>query len=122
MAERFAFSKTVTAQQAAEAEATRTAFRARFSDLLGSDGVLVLPTVPDIAPRLDEGEEGLEDYRNKAIHLLCLSGLSGFPQVSIPAATRLGAPLSLSLLGPAGSDLSLLRLAVRVAAALPDRA
>jgi amidase len=121
VAERFAFSKAVTAQEAAEAEATMNAFRERFAALLGSDGVLVLPTVPDIAPRLDEGEEGLEDYRNKAIHLLCLSGLSGFPQVTIPAVTRLGAPLSLSLLGPAGSDLSLLRLAVRAAAAVTGR-
>jgi len=40
---------------------------------------------------------------------------SGLPQVSMPLGQRLGAPLGLSLLGPAGSDASLVRLAQRIA-------
>jgi len=36
--------------------------------------------------------------------------------VSVPVAGRLDAPLGLSLLGPAGSDLGLVRLAARLAA------
>jgi amidase len=39
------------------------------------------------------------------------------PQISIPVASRLGAPLGLSLIGPADSDLSLVRLAARMASA-----
>ncbi len=50
--------------------------------------------------------------------LLCLSGLSGVPQVTMPLASRLGAPLGLSILGPAGSDHSLVWLADRIANAL----
>jgi amidase len=42
--------------------------------------------------------------------------LSGFPQISLPLGQRLGAPLGLSLLGPAGSDLSLVKLAQQIAA------
>ena len=45
-----------------------------------------------------------------------MAGLSGFPQLSMPLATRAGAPLGLSLLGPAGSDRSLIALAERIAA------
>ena len=47
--------------------------------------------------------------------ILCLAGLSGFPQVTMPLARRQGAPLGLSLIGPPGSDLSLVRLACRLA-------
>lgn len=115
VADRFAFAKTVTDAQVREAKTLRTRFAQSFSTLVGN-GVLLLPTMPDIAPLLSESEEALNDYRNKALNLLCLSGLSGMPQVTIPLASRLGAPLGLSLIGPAGSDLSLVRLAARLAA------
>jgi amidase len=58
----------------------------------------------------------LQMYRDAAIKMLCISGLSGFPQISMPLATREGAPLGLSLLGPAGSDRSLIALAERIGA------
>jgi amidase len=73
--------------------------------------------MPDVAPLISADEAGLEDYRNRAIRLLCAAGLAGFPQLTLPLATRLGAPLGLSLLGPAGSDRSLVRLAEQIAAA-----
>ena len=114
--ERFAFAKAVTDAQVAEAEETRSRFRQHLQDLLGPDGVLLLPTMPNIAPLLSDSEEALEDYRNRALNLLSLAGLAGFPQVSMPLVRSLDAPLGLSLLGPAGSDLSLVRLAARLAA------
>jgi amidase len=114
VADRFEFSKAVTDTQVTEAQVIRAAFRKRFSALL--DGaVLILPTMPDIAPLLTESDESLNEYRNNALNLLCLSVLSGLPQVSIPLASRSGAPLGLSLMGPAGSDLGLVRLARRIA-------
>ncbi|MFC1457489.1 amidase [Microvirga arabica] len=114
VADRFEFSRAVTDSQVAEAQVIRAAFRKRFSALL--DGaVLILPTMPDIAPLLTESDESLNDYRNNALNLLCLSVLSGLPQVSIPLASRSGAPLGLSIMGPAGSDLGLVRLARRIA-------
>jgi amidase len=115
VADRFEFSKAVTDAQVAEAQVIRAAFRKRFSALLGDDAVLILPTMPDIAPLLSESDEALNDYRNNALNLLCLSVLSGLPQVSIPLASRSGAPLGLSLMGPAGTDLSLVILADRIA-------
>ena len=119
VADRFAFSKAVTDAQVAEAQVVRATFRKRFSELLAGDAVLILPTMPDVAPLLSESDEALNDYRNNALNLLCLSVLSGLPQVSIPLASRSGAPLGLSLMGPAGSDMSLVALAQRIADGAP---
>ena len=116
IAERFAWSKSVTDAQFAQATAYRERFKKHLAGLLGADGVLVLPTMPDIAPLCGEGGEAMESYRNRAIQMLCIAGLSGFPQISLPLGQRLGAPLGLSLLGPAGSDLSLVKLAQQIAA------
>ena len=113
VAERFAFSKSVTDAEHAKGETVRKGFRAKLARLLGSDGVLILPTVPDIAPLVTAQEPELDDFRNRALRLLCLAGLSGFPQVTMPVAQREGAPLGLSLIGPKGSDKSLVAFAVR---------
>jgi len=117
VAERFAFGRGVTDAQAAEAAAFRARFTAHMDALLGSEGVLLLPTMPDIAPLRAEPESGLEDYRNRAIRLLCVAGLAGLPQLSLPLAGRDGAPMGLSLLGPRGSDRALVAMAERLAAA-----
>jgi amidase len=115
VAERFAWSREVTDAQVAAGRTFRTAFREHLAALLGTDGVLLMPTMPDIAPLRSDSEAALEDYRNRAIRMLCIAGLAGFPQLSIPLATRDGAPLGISLLGPAGSDRSLVALAQRIA-------
>ncbi|MET3495639.1 amidase [Variovorax boronicumulans] len=116
VAERFAWSREVTDAQVATARVFRTAFRTHLAELLGTDGVLLMPTMPDIAPLRSDSEASLEDYRNRAIRMLCIAGLAGFPQLSMPLATRDGAPLGISLLGPAGSDRSLIALAEYIAA------
>jgi amidase len=119
--ERFAFAKGVSDDQVADALDVRARFAERFTRMLGSDGVLLLPTMPDVAPLLSESEEALDEYRNKALNLLCLSVLARVPQVSVPVASRLGAPLGISLIGPPGSDLALVRLAARLAADVSGR-
>ena len=116
VAERFAWSRQVSDAQVAAARAFRDAYTAQIDALLGADGVLVLPTMPDVAPLRSAAESTLEDYRNAAIRLLCVAGLSGTPQLSLPLLRRDGAPLGLSLLGPRGSDRSLVALAQRLAA------
>jgi amidase len=116
VAERFAWSKQVTEAQVVDAAHFCDRFRGHLAALLGSDGVLLMPTMPDVAPLLAADESELEDYRNAAIRMLCIAGLGGFPQVTLPLASRLGAPLGISLLGPAGSDRSLIALAERIAA------
>ena len=115
VAERFAYARDLRDDEVAGAAEARADFRERFAALVTPGTVLALPTMPDIAPLLTEDEANLDLYRNRALNILCLSGLSGFPQVTLPLARRHGAPLGLSLLGPPGSDLSLVRLATRLA-------
>ena len=114
--ERFAWSRDVTDAQVEQAQAFRTRFTAHLRQLLGQDGVLVMPSMPDIAPLRSTDEAALEHYRNQAVQMLCIAGLSGLPQISLPLAGRQGAPLGLSLLGPAGSDRSLIAMAQQLAA------
>ena len=115
VAERFDWSRQVTDTQFAAATSYRERFKKHLANLLGTDGVLVMPTVPDIAPMCSETGDSLESYRNRSIQMLCIAGLSGFPQISLPLGQRLGCPLGLSLLGPPGSDASLVQLAQRIA-------
>ena len=58
-------------------------------------------------------------YRHQAMHLLCIAGLGGRPQISLPMAELEGLPLGLSLNGLRGADMQLLRLARRL---MPEEA
>jgi amidase len=115
VAERFAYAKGVTDKEVASSQKVREAMTTYLNALLGRDGVLIMPTMADIAPKLTQSEAELEDYRNASLKLLCLSGLSKLPQLSMPLAKRLGAPLGLSIMGPAQSDRSLIRVAEALA-------
>jgi len=112
IAARFEYARAVTEVEAAEASLLRDAFTAHLSALLGDDAILISPTQPDIAPLRDSTPEALaafESYRIVATHLMALAPMGGGPQVSVPFAGRLGAPLGLSLMSKGGSDLSLVR-------------
>jgi amidase len=114
VAERFAYSKAVKKAEVAAADKVRARLTAELTALLGKDGVLILPSMADIAPKLSDTEAELQAYRDKSINILCLSGLSRLPQLSMPLARRLGAPLGLSIMGPAGTDRSLIRIAEEI--------
>ena len=99
----------------AEAAELRPQFAERMTQMLADDGAICLPTAPDIAPLTSASAEGLRDHRSRVLSLTCPAGLAGLPQVTLPLAQRAGCPLGISLIGPAGSDLGLLKLAVRFA-------
>lgn len=112
--ERFEFGRTITRAEFDAETAKRDAFRAELAALLGEDGILIMPTVPGAAPLKAAGFDAIQAYRERALQLLCLSGLSGLPQITIPLGTVDNAPFGLSLLGPAGSDRALVSLACRI--------
>lgn len=118
IADRFKFASTVTREQANKAWADIATIKARVRELLGDTGVVVLPSSASTAPRLDADPASVDDVRMRTMRITCVAGLSGLPQVSIPLRTASGKPYGVSLLGPSGSDLVLLRLAKSVAAKL----
>ena len=113
--ERMQWTETISAEEIAGAQAVRDAARRSMDVLLAGHAVLVLPTVPDIAPLRDTPAAALYDFRARAMSLLCIAGLAGLPQVSLPLATLHGCPLGMSLIGARGDDALLLALARRIA-------
>jgi amidase len=69
---------------------------------------LVLPTGPGVAPKLGAPASELEAFRVRALALLCIAGLAGLPQVSVPGATLDNCPVGLSIIAPRGRDRGLL--------------
>jgi amidase len=112
--ERMQWVATITAEEVASAKLLRAEVRRRMDELLAGNKVLVLPTVSDIAPLLNTPAAELDDFRAKAMSLLCIAGLAGLPQVSLPLATVRGCPLGLSLIAARGNDTLLLALAKRI--------
>ncbi|NIS33414.1 MAG: amidase, partial [Actinobacteria bacterium] len=101
--DRIAWASGVTAAVAAEHRARREAIVARIEDVVRPGDVLCLPTSPRIAPLKGTPTDKIEvEYRHQAMCLLCVAGLGGLPQISIPAAALEGMPLGLSLVGARG--------------------
>lgn len=111
---RAAGAEALTEAEIAPAEAARRTFAAHLDALLGADGVILAPVVHDAPFALDAPTEVFDQFRHLSQPLLCVAGLAGLPQVSLPAGTLDGAPYGVSLIGPRGSDLSLIKLAMRL--------
>ena len=115
--ERIAWAATVTAKMLTDANERRAEVRLRMEQVVGPDDVLCLPTSPRAAPPLGTPVDKIEiEYRNQAMCLLCISGLAGLPQLSLPMAKLDGLPLGLSIVGRRGADNMLLRIASRLCA------
>jgi amidase len=112
--DRFGFGRTVDAKAEKTETMRRYLFRAELKDLLMPGALMVLPTVPGAAPLKNSTQDQFQAYRERALRLLCLSGLSGFPQITLPLGMVDGAPFGISLIGPPDSDIALIKLARRI--------
>jgi amidase len=113
--QRVEWASTIRSDDAAAARKKREEITERVRALLREDTVLALPTVPDIAPLRDADPKATEDFRTRALTLLCISGLSRLPQINLPLGRLNGCPIGLSLIGPRDSEMMLLGLARRLA-------
>lgn len=120
VASRFAIASGISATAAAQAVARQADIRASVRALLGEDGVAVLPSAASVAPPLDASGAAVDEVRSRTFRITCIAGLAGLPQVSLPFVSASGLPVGISLLGPAGSDLALVALAVSLWRGLQD--
>lgn len=76
--------------------------------VVGHDRVLVIPTIPDVAPKRAARADIVEAVRTKTMALTCIAGLSGCPQITVPLIVD-GLPIGLSFIAAQGSDRALLQ-------------
>ncbi len=91
--------------------AFRETVRARLDALLDGRRVLCLPTSPILPIRRDSSLPQMREAVARIIHLTCIAGLTGLPQLNLPLAASAGVPVGVSLIGWRGSDAVLLDLA-----------
>ena len=109
--QRVEWASTIDEKDAAQARVKREGIAQRMAALLGTDRVLALPTVPDIAPLRNSDPHATEDLRARALTLLCIAGLARLPQINLPFGKLNGCPIGLSLIGPRDGDMMLLAIA-----------
>lgn len=115
IAERFAFAKSVTDEDAAQARRKRDELGRRVRMLVDANTVLCIPTAPGPPPKLDAKGHAVEEFRQRTQRLTSIAGLSGLPEVTLPGLAEIdGLPLGLSLIGAAGADRMLLALASEI--------
>ena len=96
----------------AHAALVREEARGRLRRLLQPGTIICLPTTPFPAPKCGFSISALEPLRDRITALACHGGLTGVPQVSIPGTTLAGLPIGLSIIGPRGSDATLVAVAL----------
>ena len=89
----------------------RQEVRGRMKYLLPAGTILCLPTTPFPAPLTGQPLSVLDPLRDRITCLCAQGGLAGHPQVNIPGATVDGLPIGLSIIGPRGSDATLVAVA-----------
>lgn len=85
--------------------------RGRMAGLLPPGTILCLPTTPFPAPLTGQRLSTLDPLRDRITCLCAQGGLAGHPQVNLPGATVDGLPVGLSIIGPRGSDATLVAVA-----------
>ena len=88
----------------------RTEVTARIESLLDGRRVLCLPTTPLLPPLRGISLPMMIEAVRRIVHLTCIAGLTGLPQISLPLGLSAGIPVGLSFIGWRGSDAELSQL------------
>ncbi len=114
IAGRWKAASLVTAEAAEAARQQAAIIRQKMRALLGTDGVAILPSASSLAPLKNADPAEVDATRLKTMAITCIAGIAGLPQVSIPFLSDDGVPLGISIMGPANSDVALIRLAIAI--------
>lgn len=86
----------------------------RINEVIDENTVMCLPSAASVAPLRSSTEDEINATRLQTSKLLCVSPLSGNPQISLPLAEHDQAPLGISLLSTKNSDQALVRQAMKI--------
>ncbi|WP_244897346.1 amidase [Marinococcus halophilus] len=113
--ERFAFAAGTRREDYLHIFAKRQELQNEVQQRLGQDTVMVIPTVPGPAPKIQAGENEIQEVRKRTMQLTCIAGIGGLPQVTIPVERPGKAPISISIVANQHDDRRLLSFVQRVA-------
>ncbi|QEV98727.1 DUF3225 domain-containing protein [Microbacterium caowuchunii] len=121
VAERFRAASRVTAAEEATARARLDDLRGRLHETV-RDVVLLLPTVPGPAPSRTADGARVDAVRQATLRMTTPAAIGGLPALSVPLLTVQAAqgpaPVGVCLVSRSGTDIALVRLARRLAAAV----
>ncbi|HLR96288.1 MAG TPA: amidase [Jiangellaceae bacterium] len=109
--ERLAAASNISTEDYEQARLHREDIREQLDSILTLGSVLVLPTTASIAPLRSASPDEIGATRLQSTYLLCISPLTGTPQVTVPLTSHQNMPLGLTLVGARGTDLQLARFA-----------
>ncbi|MET0811939.1 MAG: AtzH-like domain-containing protein [Microbacterium sp.] len=118
VAERFRVASTIGAEDEASARRALEPLRARIRGLV-DDAVLIMPTVPGPAPLRTRSGASVDAVRTATLRMTSPAAIGGLPALSAPllrVPSVLGpAPVGVCVVSREGTDISLVRLARRLA-------
>ncbi|MFC0471120.1 amidase [Halalkalibacter kiskunsagensis] len=109
IAARFVWASTLKDEDRPSEQRFREDIRTRMIEMLGDDGVLIIPTTPGGAPLRNLSGEEIEKRRAQTMQLSCIAGLAGLPQVTVPVTGYDGMPIALSFIAGPNQDVRLLQ-------------
>lgn len=115
LVERFTFAQAIGPAELGDARACREPWRTELSEVLGTHGLLVLPTMIDYPARI--GQQGVAP--NPAASAV---NLAGFPAISLPVPSGGLLPASIQLVAPDHHEPRLLATAALIESAVFPRA
>jgi amidase len=115
IAERLLSGSRLDDEEVREARRIAALFSRQIDRLLCENVIVALPTLAMNPPTRDAAPESFAAFRAACIKLLCLSGLSGCPQLAFPIVNCTG-NVSLSLFGARSADRMLMNVARRLTA------
>jgi aspartyl-tRNA(Asn)/glutamyl-tRNA(Gln) amidotransferase subunit A len=115
--EQLEHAETISAVEYLDAQRARGALRDRLTRCFDDHDLLAMPTVPVVAPLVEDFAAYLMVLARNAIPW----SLVGFPAISVPAGTVDGLPVGLQLVAPPGHEADLVRVARAFESAVAER-
>ncbi|MBW6417431.1 amidase [Celeribacter sp. PS-C1] len=107
--------RSIRATDYLHAQRFRAAFRRRVLGILDDVDMIVMPTLPFVAPEVGQTEVILSGHRESALtanmRFTALASCAALPALSLPAETGDGLPVGIQLIGRDGAESDLLSFA-----------